>query len=324
MTDSFRRIDYSVRPAKYAERRMLLDIFRRLAAFSPVETYRYVGFGSVWFSDFLLFHRSLGVRRMLSIEKSAASRDRFESNRPFNFPIDFRASTAVLPELGYDDRQFIWLDYDDPISPDMLRDAAAVASRARSGTVLAVSVQCHRTPEIAEADRERAQDDSAMSAEDRFRARFQDYNVDPQITRADLGGWPFGQLSRNMLLESIQSALETRRLVDEDDTLLHEVVCSFEYEDGAKMTTLVVVFYSNDEQHQLAACKFQDLDFLDGTQEAIYIPTPKLTVREFRQLEMQLPLAPETQLDIGFIPPGEASGFARMYRYFPNFAVIES
>src|SRR3546814_2772121 len=96
MKDSFRRIDYSVRPAKHAERRMLCDVFRKLAAFDPVEQYRYVGFGSVWFSDFILFHRALGVRHMLSIEQAVASKNRFEANRPFNLDIDFRTSTLVL------------------------------------------------------------------------------------------------------------------------------------------------------------------------------------------------------------------------------------
>ena len=52
MSRSFERIDYSLRPAKHAERRMLCDVFRRLKPFGPVEDYVYVGFGSVWFSDF--------------------------------------------------------------------------------------------------------------------------------------------------------------------------------------------------------------------------------------------------------------------------------
>ena len=34
---SFRRIDYSIRPAKHAERRMLCDIFRRLRPFGRIE-----------------------------------------------------------------------------------------------------------------------------------------------------------------------------------------------------------------------------------------------------------------------------------------------
>jgi len=323
MKDSFRRIDYSIRPAKYAERRMLCDIFRKLAAFEPVEHYRYVGFGSVWFADFMLFHRALGIRHMLSIEQAVGSRERFEANKPFNLHIDFRTSTLALPEIGYERRQFIWLDYDDPLSPDMLRDVAIIAKRARSGTVLVVSVQCHRAPEIAEADRERALDDSAATAEERFRTKFGD-RVDPRIGREDLSGWSFGKLSRGIIISEIETALETRRLADPADEVAMTKICDFEYEDGAKMTTLTVAFCSPGEQDQLNACGFDDLEFVENPDEAVYIPTPKLTPREFRQLESQLPLAAGAHLAIGHIPPGEANGFTRLYRYFPNFAVVET
>src|SRR3546814_13675311 len=118
--------------------------------------------------------------------------------------------------MGYDRRQFIWLDYDDPLSPDMLRDVAIIAARARSGTVLVVSVQCHRAPEIAEADRERAVDESAATAEERFRLKF-GARVDPEIGREDLSGWSFGELSRRILLSELDTALETRRLADPAD-----------------------------------------------------------------------------------------------------------
>jgi hypothetical protein len=324
MVDSFRRIDYSIRPAKYAERRMLLDVFRRLASFEPLEEYRYVGFGSVWFSDFVLFHRAIGIRHMLSIEKAVGSRDRFEANKPFNIAIDYRPSSVVLPEMGYDRRQFIWLDYDDPITLDMVRDVATVAARARSGTLLAVSVQCHRAPDIAEADRAALNDPLALSAVERFRARMGAHRVAPDLSGAELASWPFGELSRNLFLSEIASALETRRLADPESELRFQPICDFEYEDGAKMTTTVGVFVAPDEQPRLAACYFNQLEFLDPAGGAIYIPTPKLTIKEFRHLEKQLPLPAGSNLDLGFIPPGEASRFAEMYRYFPNFAVVES
>lgn len=323
MKDSFRRIDYSIRPAKHAERRMLCDIFRRLTAFDPVEQYRYVGFGSVWFADFILFHRVLGIRHMLSIEQAVASKDRFEANKPFNLDIDFRNSALVLQDMGYDQRQFVWLDYDDPLSPDMLRDVAIVAQRARSGTVLVVSVQCHRAPEIAEADRERAHDESAATAEERFRTKFGD-RVDPEIGREDLSGWSFGKLSRGILISELEAALETRRLADPANEVAMTKICDFEYEDGAKMTSVAVVFWSRDERARFEACGFDNLEFVENSDDPVYIPTPKLTPREFRQLESQLPLAGEARLNTGYIPPAEANGFTRLYRYFPNFAVVES
>ncbi|OSZ69567.1 hypothetical protein CAP40_01540 [Sphingomonas sp. IBVSS2] len=303
---------------------MLSDIFRRLAHFEPVENYRYVGFGSVWFSDFILFHRALGVRDMLSIEKSVASKDRFEANKPFHIEMDFRPSSEALPDLDYSRRQFIWLDYDETITPSMLQDVTTVASRARSGTVLVVSVQCKVAPDVVEADRDREQDPQALNEVERFRQRIGADRVAADIDRVDLGGWPFGDLSRSIFREEINRALETRRLAHPETAVSYRRICDFEYEDGAKMTTFAVVFYSEDEETSVDSCMFDGLEFLRPDNDPVRIPTPKLTIKEFRHLESQLPLPNGAALDIGYIPEGEAKGFSSMYRYLPNFAVIES
>jgi hypothetical protein len=61
MAGSYEKINYSLRPAKSIERKMLCDAFRRLSAFGKVENYQYIGFGSTYFSDFSLFHKALGI-----------------------------------------------------------------------------------------------------------------------------------------------------------------------------------------------------------------------------------------------------------------------
>ena len=322
MVDSFRRINYSLRPAKHAERSMLCDVFRRLAHFQPVETYRYVGFGSVWFSDFVLFHRALGIRDMLSIEQAVQSQPRFEANKPFAISMDFRPSSQALPELDYDRPQFIWLDYDDPITLDMVNDVAAVARRASSGTVLVVSVQCVRPPDITEAERELANDPNAASATDRFATRMNADGVariGSGLEREQLSNWAFGDLSRSLFYAEVERILQNRRLTTPDQSVSYQKICDFEYEDGAKMTTLALIFYKEEDTDKVAACHFDNLEFLEPDGQAVFIPTPKLTPREFRQLESQLPLPQGIQLDIGHIPLGETRRFADLYRYFPNF-----
>ena len=47
MKPSYRLVDYSLRPAKFAERKMLCELFSRLPPFSPMQQYRYVGLGSI-------------------------------------------------------------------------------------------------------------------------------------------------------------------------------------------------------------------------------------------------------------------------------------
>src|SRR5713226_44985 len=102
MTSSFKKINYALRPAKHAARRMLCEVFGRVHPFQPVDQYVYVGFGSVWFQDFILFHRNLGVRDMISIERDAAARERIEANKPFRtVTVHYRKASQVLPGLDW-------------------------------------------------------------------------------------------------------------------------------------------------------------------------------------------------------------------------------
>jgi len=80
---SFRKINYSLRPGKNIERKMLAEIFSRLAVFRPLSDYSYVGFGSVYFTDFALFHRQFGFCPMYSIEEDEEGKERAPFNVPF-------------------------------------------------------------------------------------------------------------------------------------------------------------------------------------------------------------------------------------------------
>ncbi|MCC2972670.1 O-methyltransferase [Massilia sp. IC2-476] len=319
MSASFKKIDYSLRPAKHAERRMLCDVFRQLAPFGRVEDYVYVGFGSIWFSDFILMHRALGVKNMISIEQQTTAEQRIEENKPFRIPVRYQQSKDALPELDWSVNQFIWLDYDDPLSTDMLLDMRLVSSRAKSGTVLAVSVQCSRAPQAAEADR-----DGSISAINRFVNTFGRDRV-PDETKSDqLIGWPFGSLSREMLYQEINNELASRNGTQNDDPFIFRPVCAIEYEDGAKMTTLVGIFHTKADQGLADECHFDRLDFIRPGGQPVRIVVPKLTVREFKRLESQLPLPDGSALELGTIPEGDARHFVNMYRYLPSFAVLES
>jgi hypothetical protein len=322
MSASFRRIDYSLHPAKHAERRMLCEIFRRLWPFQPIDEYVYVGFGSVWFADFVLFHRVLGIRNMISIEKSAGARERFKANMPFgNITMDFRESSVALPSLDWDQKYFLWLDYDDPLLESMLLDVSTVAMHAPSGTLLAVSLQCQQAREVQEASGE----PKGASAMTRFRDRFGRDRVPSDVFEDDLYGWPFGGVSRRMLASEIRSALAVRNaVIPEERRIVFHHVCDIEYEDGAKMTTAVGLFVANSDAGRVAECGFDRLDFMHHGTAVRRIRVPKLTIREIRSLERQLPQPNLDDLALGAIPRAEAEAFAEIYRYLPNFAVMES
>jgi hypothetical protein len=321
MTASFEKIDYSLRPAKYAERRMLRDIFRRLSVFDNPEEYTYVGFGSVWFSDFIIFHRSLGVRKMLSIEKSVAAKGRIQDNLPFRIDLDFRHSNTALSKIKWGCRHFIWLDYDDPLRADMMADVRSVARSATSGSMLVVSAQCARAREFDQAEEEGP---GGPTAFDRFLEMFSKAQVPPDVAPEDLVGSRFAELSRTMFIAEIEDAVAKRKPLPDGRRMSMKHVCSFEYGDGVPMTTIAVIFYSDDELPKLDQCQFTTLDFITKMGNLVRIETPKLTIREIRAIESQLPLDAGGQLDLGNIPAKEAQKFQGLYRYFPSFAVIEN
>src|ERR1035438_1696889 len=103
MPPSYRAINYSLRPAKAVERKMMGEAFRRLHPFQRIEDYRYVGFGSIYFSDFQAVHRTLGISDMVSIEKNVSAEACFEFNKPYrSIELIFGNSSVVLPKLPWD------------------------------------------------------------------------------------------------------------------------------------------------------------------------------------------------------------------------------
>ena len=316
---SFRKINYSLRPAKHAERKMMGELFRRLSAFAPLEEYRYVGLGSVWFADFSLYHKALGIADMVSIERATGSRARFEANRPFNIQMKFKPTTEALPELDWTKRSIVWLDYDGVLSTDILLDARLVVGSCRSGTIVAISVNCGRADQVNAAE----SDSSGPSALDRFRVTFGRERVANDIADDDLLGRRFAQLSRNMILAEIEETVARRNGQGEPKCFFAPIV-SFSYRDDAPMTTVVGVLYDEPERENYDKCHFGELDFLSAGNQLVDIQVPKLTIKELRYLENQLPLNHGHDLRLeGDIPQSEASAFAKLYRYLPNFATLE-
>ncbi len=54
---SYEKFDYSTRPNKRTQRKMIFDALARYIGVFPRTSFHYVGFGSMWFADFLYAHR---------------------------------------------------------------------------------------------------------------------------------------------------------------------------------------------------------------------------------------------------------------------------
>lgn len=314
MAGSYREIDYRIRPGKYAERLMMLDAFRRLR-FGSIESYQYVGLGSVYFSDFSLIHRTLGISKMVSIERNAFDRDRFLDNIPFSCVEMLWGDTATeLNKVDLSLRSIVWLDYDGRLSRPILSDISNVSTRIVSGSVLVITVQSRFDRTLAE----NGDDTSVATLVDALGAD----RLPHDLATKDLLGKGTARVFRNVIIGEIERALEDRNAVlPPAQRMNYRQVFNFRYEDGVPMTTVGVVFFDVGQRGLFDMCGFDELAFVRSQEDLFEIAIPKLTPKEIKALDAQMPQGAE--LALGSIPERDAGQYARLYRYFPNLAFVE-
>lgn len=317
---SYDLINYNLRPAKSIERKMLVETFQRLSTFDSLVQYRYIGFGSTNFSDFILFHKTLGIFDMVSVEKEVGDEERFEFNRPYNcIDIKFGESNAELPKLDWGKRSIIWLDYDGILSRSVLTDINFVCAKVSSGSMLIITVNAHpHTPtdvDTSEWAPERLEFLSDQVGEE---------NIPPGLEGKDLVNWGTANVYSRIIRNNIEKTLlERNGGIQEGNRMKYHQILNFNYADGAKMSTLGIVFCRENESPLYEACKFNKLSFYRNLDEPYLLEVPVLTFKEIRHLNSQLPTNDINEIDAKGIKKGALEKYSKIYRYFPTFSETE-
>jgi len=315
MSNSGRKINYAVRPAKNIERKMMRDFFARLSHLGRIEDYRYVGFGSKYFADFIVFHRFLNISKMVSIEGDIHNKERYEFNKPYpDIVMEWGHSSTVLPRLVYSDQRTIyWLDYDKLFDVSMLADTAVITEAASSGSVFCISFNC-QAPDFA--------DGSVEGLKDELTKQVGKKHVPSTL---ECRGWKLRHtiFLKNCVTNEITSVLNRRNLtLDPTQRLRCEQKLFFTYADGAPMATIAFIFLDQEDSLKIHDCRHADLYFTRNGNEAFDISTPNLTIKEIRHL---IEIRPDQKkLNTKVFTEKDADSVWQNYRYFPGFAEVES
>ena len=306
-------IDYRLRPSKHVERAMLCEAFGRLR-FHVLETYQYVGMGSIFFADFRLVHRNLGISRMFSIERRS-DRERFEWNKPYSTVTMMFGETAQrLSDVDFGQPTIIWLDYEDRLIGSVISDIRTVARSASHGSVLVVTVNAQPM----------APNEDGADMLDQVLAELGHERIPTQTDLESLRGSGLARLYRDVGDNEIRDALFTANGVRKpNERLDYEQLFNFQYSDGAKMTTFGGVFFESKRRADFNACAFDRLMFFRSGDMPFRISTPKLTLREIGHLEHQLSLSKGTKPKFEPIPQTTAENYIELYRYLPTFVPID-
>ena len=139
---SARFLSYDLRPAKQAERLMLIEYLRCSTECGlKLADYRYVGMGGNRFYDFMLLHRFIGIKKMVSLEHDDDMYLRSSFNNPFDF-IEVSNSSVedFLAQDNYDGPSIFWLDFDGGISQQTISDIQSLGVIARPNSFFFITL----------------------------------------------------------------------------------------------------------------------------------------------------------------------------------------
>lgn len=318
MGASYNKIDYRIRVAKSVERRMMCSLFQRLSIFHPLNEYKYIGFGSVSFIDFALFHKILGINNMISIEKEEHDKKRFEFNKPYDcIDLQFGESNNILPGLDIEHNSLIWLDYDGKLSTAILDDIRFIFNRLSSGSFFCVSYNAHQD----EGDTTTRVKKLSDRIDNKY---FPDYlHESPTLHKTGISKTYY-----DIIQILIQEVLTTRKA--NGDEIFVQQLLFFSYSDGVEMNTLGWLFYNSSDSEKAKVLKNNSFPFICEGNEAFRIAVPMLTHKEMKQLESKFPdienclkcFSKGKDNMEGILDTSDIENYYKIYKSFSLFAEI--
>jgi len=316
--ESYEKINYLLRPAKQVERKILIETLHGLApAGLALREYAYLGFGSIYFADFILFHKLLYIKEMICVEKSPIPR-RMKFNKPYRFvKLWMQRMADVIPRLNRKRRYLAWLDYDYGLNEEVLQDISGLLTVLAPGSILIVTVD-------AEPRLPKDQEDEELSGTERSDRVFDLFRH--LLSRFFENGLKRNQVTRNALPRTLAQSL--RLHIDTELARRREIgtkflqLFNFQYADGAQMLTVGGIVGDEALERRVAASGVRNLPFVQHGDEPFRIAVPPLTLRERHWLERYLEDSTASE-NIAFeLEPEVLDHFKRVARHYPHYHEI--
>lgn len=301
------KLNYEVRPCKFAERTMLLAVLQTIT--NKFEgKYQYIGFGGLTFTDFKLFHRNLHIDIMHSIEGGSYSEDRLKYNSPYGFiQIHKGMSSTELTKINFDTKTIVWLDYDGAIEDYTFSDLSLLLRKMPVGSVYIVS--CNRELKNKE--------NSDFSSVDEFVDVFKELSPS-DLKISDLSASNDYKTIRKMFNKSVRNALKDRNMYGDSVKFRQLFDIIYQENRGAKMYTYGgIILDHNYEEHLLDV---DDFPFIyRGEDEAYKIEVPNITLKE--SLLLNSCIGDENYSDKikNIVTESCYQKYLKVYKYLPRF-----
>jgi len=309
---SYEKFNYLLRPSKQVERKLFIEILHALKSDDyPIQDYTYLGFGSIFYADFILFHKYLYIDKMVCVERDPIER-RMKFNKPFGFiKLFMRSASELIPRIRRNTRYIVWLDYDRPLDSELLQDIDGFIQVLAPGSILLATVEAE--PRLT------TEGFDDLSAKDRSRELLKLYSREfsslvrheiraPNLTRNELP-----KLVSRILIGQVSRSLLSRKGLD------FIQLFNFCYADGAQMLTLGGIIDRPAAARRRPLQRLFRHAHVRTSEEPEVISVPPLTVREKHWIDTNSlrPIAARARrLDLD---EKLMKNYEKYYRHYPTY-----
>lgn len=336
-TPSFERFDYLLRTNKHIERKLVFDVLDAVAQNVGFHNHWYLGFGSMWFGDFRLAHRRLGINRMVSVEYSDYA-SRAEFNRPFaGITVEPGECNVVMsnmdPEI-WDKPVVAWLDYDGYLNADVIKDIDLLLSRAQPNSPIVITVNGSRgTYRVRKTNGQLEKNETSVGVIETFLGSgCIPSRYEPQQNNAghyiDIPEAKFPEFLTEAIVSYMEHQVITSARQVDGQRLKFVPLYKLHHRDGADMVTVggAVVTEAGETVWKDCLARHALLSQPGGTASYCRLDLAPVTVKEKIALDGCLPDAGDgtefraAARAVGVaLPDIEMDKYRKFYRHFPVF-----
>ncbi|WNY28842.1 hypothetical protein MmiEs2_10500 [Methanimicrococcus stummii] len=315
---------YHLRPNKYIDRHLFVQVLQQLKLELDIVNYSYVGFGSFLFEDFKLIHNQLDICTMYSLENDSTIYERALFNKPYEcVNILNTSSQNFINSSSFDDPLIVWLDFTSPRNLSMqLSDFCGFLSLMGRHDILRITLNAN--PKTLG---EKNDDDSDEDIKDKRFKKLSDrigrfLPTDVKSDDITLTNYPL------LLLRCLEKAAQDTLKQTEIKKKYFCPIFSTIYNDGPhQMVTLTgIILDDNEDETNVKSC-LNKSDFVSFRwNEPILIKVPSLTTKEMLHINQLFPDSGTTKQQIvdNFFhffdnDDEKVQSYLQFYKQYPNF-----
>lgn len=235
--NSYEKINYKLRPQKRIERALIAELINNFEHIIG-EKVNYIGMGSLFYTDFVYFNKYCNLNKMISIEMmndengeyDNQKEKRFRNNKPLNaIKLIPKKTSEAIDELPFDESNFIWFDYDGCFEPFIISDLEGVIEKTTKSSIIAVSYNDY-IPKQYRSKKE-------LHIE-KCKKEYSEFILDG--VNSDFTVEDYTKIAVGICEKYIEEQVGFYNSVNGTNFIL-EKLSKVEYQDGAKMNTLIWV-----------------------------------------------------------------------------------